>query len=271
MHKRVLAFDIGIKNLAWCCGDISGNILEIRGWANENLITGETAEEGVKGGLCSSSCGKKGNYLLKSTGKIYCVKDCPADFPPLRDISGNLLKKIPKMAELKELAKSHKAETKDLKSKATLLTFLESKFCFPNEKKVVKTGLEEIHNGIQKVVTMHRELWGSCDEILLENQPSYKNPVMKSVQMMLFATLRDFLKGPPSLFLVHPGRKTKSEDIVKGDKGYADRKNASENRVITGFEKKEIISIDKNQVWFQKQAKRSDLADCCSMILDKRE
>ena len=92
--SRVLAFDIGIKNLAWCCADITPALVTIRGWANENLISGDTAEGDAATDKCSS-CAKKAGLTYIPTGKGYCVRHCPPLTPALRDLEGNVLKKIP--------------------------------------------------------------------------------------------------------------------------------------------------------------------------------
>lgn len=282
--KRVLAFDIGIKNLAWCCGDItsaadaSGSVT-VRGWANENLISGGTAEEDAAANCCEV-CKKKAAYQ-KDTSK-FCVRHCPPSAPALRDMSGNLLKKIPSLAVLKGLAASSTAQK--FKSKDLVIEYLKGKYSFPMDVKVVKkVDLESLHNGIRKMVLANRPMFATCNEILLENQPVLKNPVMKSVQMMLFATLRDLLwpslgpsgpngpLGPPKVRLVHAGRKTSTTTIVAGDEGYTDRKNASEARILDGMKSGKIImgfSDGRDSTWFGKQAKRSDLADCLSMVLD---
>jgi len=261
--KRVLAFDIGIKNLAWCCGDLSGSVT-VRGWANENLISGGTAEEDAAAGKCIS-CKAKATY--RHGADLFCVRHCVK--PALRDLSGNLLKKIPSLAVLKALASSSTNEK--FKNKDSAIENLRGKFSFPLEKSVVKkVELEDLHDGLRKVVLANRELFASCTEILLENQPAFKNPVMKSVQMMLFATLRDLLGGPsklpPKLRLVHAGRKTVG--AKKGDEGYSDRKNASEERIVKGITDGKIILIGRDASWFSKQSKRSDLADCLCMVMD---
>lgn len=263
--KRVLAFDIGIKNLAWCCGDLSGSVT-IRGWANENLISGGNAEEDAAAGKCIS-CKAKATY--KNANQLFCVRHCVK--PALRDLSGNLLKKIPSLAVLKALAPGEKFKNKD-----SVLEYLHGKFSFPLEKSVVKkVELEDLHDGLRKVVLANRELFASCTEILLENQPAFKNPVMKSVQMMLFATLRDILTGPeqkpPKLRLVHAGRKTVGATAKKGDEGYSDRKNASEERIVKGLGEGKILlgcTDARDSSWFMKQSKRSDLADCLCMVMD---
>ncbi len=274
ISKRVLAFDIGIKNLAWCCGDISktdsSKNCVIRGWANENLVTGGTAESDKEANKCSL-CHHKAGFWHQMTGTGYCVRHCPPLTPALRDLSGNLLKKIPKINLLRELADKEKAGKGVKKNKDTILAFLQTKYCLPKQPgmAVKKMELEDIHDAIQDVVTKHATLFESCDEILLENQPVFKNPVMKSVQMMLFATLRDLLEGPPKLRLVHAGRKT--EGATTGDEGYSERKSMSENRVLEGFRKGTIqmgCADGRTKTWFDAQTKKSDLADCLSMVLD---
>ena len=282
--KRVLAFDIGIKNLAWCCGDISGSVT-VRGWANENLISGGTAEEDAAANCCEV-CKKKAAYQKDSSK--FCVRHCPPSAPALRDMSGNLLKKIPSLVVLKGLAAASTGQK--FKSKDLVIEYLKGKYSFPMAAKLVKkVDLESLHDGIRKMILANRSIFASCNEILLENQPVLKNPVMKSVQMMLFASLRDLLwpsestnglfspngllgpLGPPKVRLVHAGRKTSTTTIVAGDDGYTDRKNASEARIIDGIKSGKIImgfSDGRDASWFGKQTKRSDLADCLSMVMD---
>jgi len=288
---RVLAFDIGIKNLAWCCGDVikgDGALLKssviVKGWSNENLITGATADEDIITNQCCVC--KKGSTNMSSTGQFYCVRHCP--LPALRDpVTNTLIKKKPAVTLLKTLAASFKAEKTDMKTRDSLESFLQKHVCFPKVAAVAvkKVDLESIHNGLRAVVLANREVFASCDSILLENQPAFKNPVMKSVQMMLFATLRDLLldftaeKQKPTLHLVHAGRKTAG--ATKGDEGYAERKNASENRVLAGITGGNITfaciqSVGQGQgqgqardlTWFRNQKKKSDLADCLCMVLD---
>jgi hypothetical protein len=267
--KRVLAFDIGIKNLAWCCGDLSGSTVYVKGWANENLLSGGTAESDTANNKCEL-CKNKAGYWLASTKKGYCVRHCPPLTPALRDLSGNVLKKIPAVNVLKELAKRMDAEKADLKTKVSLIAFLETRLCFPKPPTIVKKiDLEALHDGMRKFILQNRALFTSCTEILLENQPVLKNPVMKSVQMMLFATLRDLCREGsvvPKVRLVHAGRKTAGVIIEKGDEGYSERKGASESRVLEGLRDGSIQT--ENKSWFSSQTKKSDLADCLCMVLD---
>lgn len=267
MSYRILAFDIGIKNLAWCQAEVLTSNIVIRGWANENLLTGTNAEEEVIKATCES-CKKKASY--QKGDKLYCVNHCPSSTPALRDLSGNLVRTLPPAAILKALAKASGATPAQTKTKDTSILFLKERFCLPKVAgpKVKAFDLETIHDGIKDVVTRNKELFASCSHIYLENQPAFKNPVMKSVQMMLFATLRTILPGPPRVLLVHAGKKTAG--ATKGDEGYTERKNASEIRIQKAFEEKKVQMVchTGDVQWFLAQKKRSDLADCLCMVMD---
>lgn len=269
--RRICAFDIGIKNLAWCCGDLSGQAVLVRGWANENLISGGTAEEDAAGGRCHT-CAHKANYWHLGTSRGYCVRHCPPLTPALRDLSGNLLKKMPKLEVLRELCKRGDSGKAEMKTKAKMLEFLAGRYCFPKAPAPKAKGqdLEGLHDGIRAMVVKNRDLFEGCTEILLENQPAFKNPVMKSVQMMLFATLRDCLHpNPTKVRFVHAGRKTTG--ATKGDEGYSERKGASEARVVAAFRSRILAMAcgdERGPAWFAEQSKRSDLADAACMVMD---
>ena len=267
---QILAFDIGIKNLAWCCLEKKGDKIYVKGWANENIITGGTAEEDKLSAQCQL-CNHKASF--QTSDKSFCVRHCPPLTPALRDLSGNLIKKIPSATLLRQIAQNHKPPPVkvSLKTKESTLNYLKQFYALPitQNVKVKKMELEELHNGIQDVVIKNSDLFSGCTEILLENQPVFKNPVMKSVQMMLYATLRDLLEGPPKLRLVHAKQKTLG--ATGGDEGYSERKNMSEVKVEKGLKDSSILmdcSDGRDPSWFSKQSKKSDLADCLCMCLD---
>jgi len=275
-RSRVLAFDIGIKNLAWCCADLGnadlGNAsanrktLHVHGWANENLVTGVSAGDQETCAVCAKKPSFTQYNPTTQTTRPYCVKHCNA----LRDLSGNLLRKIPAMAVVKAIAKEAGASIAETKTKEMSLAYLQTKYALPIVAQKVKSlSLEDIHDGIRAVVQRNATLFASCTEILLENQPAFKNPVMKSVQMMLFATLRDLLKGPPRIRLVHASKK--SAGATKGDEGYSERKNMTETAVERGLLDGTIVCMPESTRyagWFKEQSKKSDLADCLIMVQD---
>ena len=69
------------------------------------------------------------------------MRHCPSTTPAIRDLSGNLLKKIPSMTVLKGIAVAAGAEKAALKNKDAVLAFLKTRYLFPNiAPKVNKLG-----------------------------------------------------------------------------------------------------------------------------------
>jgi hypothetical protein len=265
---RVLAFDIGIKNLAWCCLEKEGSEIRILGWDNYNLLEDESNVGAKSKGNKCTYCSLKAGYQVHE--RMTCSRHCPFTFPALRDISGNLLKKIPSVAEMKAILNA-KGVNRVPTKKADLEVELAKYYSLPLQiKKVSRApdiGLTEIHDSLKKLVKNKAELWSACSVILLENQPAFKNPTMKSVQMLLFATLRDLLpQPPPQLKLVHAGKKVKN--VTTGDEGYKERKAGSEARAEQFLKGPNIRDASLWLPLWQKAVKKSDLADALAMCLD---
>ena len=265
---RVLAFDIGIKNLAWCCLEQNEETLKILGWDNYNLLS-EGSNVSAPSLKCAF-CNAKATY--SHSARARCVRHCPPDAPALRDASGNLLKKLPSVASMKAILQAARPGQKIPGKKSQLEEELAKVFSMPLQvKKVIKApdvGLSEIHDSLRNLVTKQKVLWSTCSTILLENQPAFKNPTMKSVQMLLFATLRDLLdQPPPTLRLVHAGKKV--QGATTGDAGYKDRKAGSEARAEAALKSEAMLEAAPWQQVWSKAAKKSDLADALSMCLDE--
>lgn len=263
----VLSFDIGIRNLAWCLMKKTGTQHTILGWQNYDLLRGEGNEVAVEATRCAS-CTAKAIY---SHGDVNtCVRHCPTTHPALRDLSGNLLKKTPKVADVKVLLAA-RSIVKGVSTKAAAEAQLATLYSLPipklKVKKALETELTTLHDAIRKFITEHLTLFRTATQICLENQPVLKNPTMKSVQILLFATLRDLLQpNPPQMALVHAGKKVQVE--AKGDEGYKDRKQASEARVRKVLEENTQESA-KWLLLFGSHAKKNDLADAFCMCVDK--
>lgn len=279
LPQRVLTFDIGIRNLAWCLLEKdtgSGlepgprlNTWKILGWENYDLLAGSPSEEAKKkeAVLCGT-CKKKGTHWLGT--EIRCKKHCPPGFPPLADLSGNLLKGIPGLPILQSLAGP---QFKKLK-KSDLVDQLRKKYSLPIEKikatKAIQTDLGTIHTALQTFVAARSDLFRTAGKIILENQPAFKNPTMKSIQILLFATIRTaVLPGIASIGFVNAGKKTKGAlSVATGDKGYADRKKASEARVQAWFQKEAVADKLTWSEFLKGNHKKNDLCDCLCMCLD---
>jgi hypothetical protein len=259
----ILTFDIGIRNLAWCFLQRNDQKQwSIQGWENFDLLAGTTSQEAIQKPICTV-CGKRGSHMAGEN--VICKKHAPANFPILTDLSGNSYKTIPTLKILKTIPR---LSTKNLR-REEIISDLKSKFAIPiiPSKKSVKqnSDLARLHTALQNFVNSRLELFRSVGTILLENQPAFKNPTMKSLQILLFATLRERLPGVVVGF-VHASKKTKGAS--GGDKGYSERKKASETRVDEWFAKDNIADKEKWKVFLAGQQKKSDLCDALCMCLD---
>lgn len=269
--KTVLAFDIGIRNLAFCLQrkntDLSSNPVEILKWDNYDLLAGQSAQVAKQSVEHCCSCSAKATY--ESRGRVYCVRHCPLDRPAIRDLSGNLLKKLPAAKGLKEFLQA-KGVSNPPKSKGDLLKKISELYSIPilkvKVKKAVETELTVLHDGIRRFVTANKDNFSLADEILLENQPVLKNPTMKSVQILLFATLRDILQpNPPNLRLVHAKMKVAGK---KGDEGYKERKEGGEAKVMELLQAPHVSDPLKWRLHLGQYTKKNDLTDAFLMCWD---
>jgi hypothetical protein len=265
---KVIAFDIGIRNLAWCMMSYHNDKTqwEIHGWENYDLLAGSSTQDAKDSQVrVCATCGKKAPYSAGADTPT-CAKHCPSTHPPLRDASGTLLKTIPPLAILRTILNPAPKKA----TRAGLLEALRAKFSMPVEKPKVTKALTEdfirLHTSIQNFVEGNRALFQGATHILLENQPAFKNPTMKSVQILLFATLRERLVTPWVGF-VHAGKKVQGKEA--GDKGYNARKKGSEDRVAELFAKEAVFEKELWQEHLRKNQKKSDLCDALCMCLDR--
>ena len=269
----VLSFDIGIRNLAWCMMEkqTGSSGVVVLGWDNYDLLAGQSANKASESAASCLACSAKATY--ETRGNNYCVRHCPLDRPAFRDLSGNLLKKLPPAKQLRDILIA-KGVQKVGKSKGDLLKKVSELYALPilkqKKKKAVDTELTVLHDGIRRFVTQNKDLFSKCQTICLENQPVLKNPTMKSVQILLFATLRDILqpdlsKSPPALKLVHAKTKVAGKT---GDEGYSERKAGSEKRVTEFLEKSKARDSPQWRAHLAKYTKKNDLTDAFCMCLD---
>lgn len=257
--RRVLAFDIGIKNLAYCITENSKNVVDLQ---NCNIL------EPVEVEHCFM-CKAKASYSVGSN--VFCKRHIPGTHSPLKDLEGKYIIKLPPIKDLKEIAKRNKC-TVNGTTRDKYIEALCTKFALPYIQKkqanASKISLELIHDALRKFVQEKWSLFSGCTHVLLENQPVFKNPHMKSVQVLLFATLREkYLSNSqhPEFHLVHA--KKKVMDAESGDEGYAERKQKSEDRLRQLFESKQVINTELYETW-KKAKKRSDMADALCMCVD---
>lgn len=256
MSRKVIAFDIGIKNLAYAIVEGGGNVIALE---NTNLLD---PVESISCRLCTSKAS------LKAGAHLCCKRHLPLGFTLLPEL---MTKKLPVVATLRQLVKDHHCENLGT-TKEKCLESLATKFAFPAEQpkqaNASKVSLEIIHDALRQFVQEKGPVLEGCTHVLLENQPAFKNPHMKSVQVLLFATLREWFlqhNQHPSYHFIHA--KKKVADAPKGDEGYAERKSKSEDRLKALFDQGKVINPTLYVAW-QRAKKKSDMADALCMCVD---
>jgi hypothetical protein len=250
---KIVTFDIGIKNLAFCVLE-NQQVLSLQ---NVSLI------DDVEPIRCEQ-CKAKASYRVLD--KITCKRHVPKTHRILPELNKKISNKI-----LKELVKTHECVSLGSTNEKCLAA-LSTKFALPvSQPKSINAStmpLEQIHDALRTFVEEQWIQFSGCTAVLLENQPAFKNPHMKSVQVLLFATLREkFLSHheTPQYHFVHA--KKKVADAPKGDVGYAERKNKSEERVTALFESGTITNALIYEEW-KNAKKKSDMADAICMAVD---
>lgn len=256
IQRKVIAFDIGIKNLAFCILENNTNVIALE---NCNIL------EPVESIRCNV-CILKASY--KAGDAVFCKRHIPKTHTILKELD---TKKLPLIKILRDLIKINDCEnlgsTKD-KCLESLAKKFALRFEQPKQANASKISLEDIHDYLRKFVKDKWCIFSGCTHVLLENQPAFKNPHMKSVQVLLFATLREqFLQNQetPKYHLVHA--KKKVLDAQKGDEGYSERKNKSEERLKQLFDNGTVKNDKIYEEWI-KSKKKSDMADAICMCVD---
>lgn len=259
-QTKVLAFDIGIKNLAFCL--IEGS--RVMRLENVNILQSVEKTKCIICSLCASFTAGSQHYCKRHIPKSYVV-----------------ISKSPTAIELKSIAKTQGIDIKIHKTKAAILNALSITHAFPytqpKQPKASTQSLEQLHDALRTFITLYWTDFSQATHVLLENQPAFKNPHMKSVQVLLFTALRErFIQqtldqipitAPPKFHLVHAKKKVK--DAESGDAGYAERKSKSEQRAQTLFDELTLTTTDPTILTSWNNAKKkSDMADAVCMSYD---
>lgn len=262
----MLTFDIGIKHLAYCVGRRTIGSPEIRHWSIVNLQD----LEGTAPAVCHE-CKKPAK--AKAPKGLVCGRHIPKDAPQIFDEkTGKPIKKPPTIAQMQAFLKARGTDFKGTRD--VLLARVEAAATMPLARAQKAASFADnttaLHDAIRGWVQRDWAHIREVKAVYLEHQPVLKNPVMKTVQIILFTTLRDtFLNAglAPGFHFVHAGKKVKGKE--SGDAGYKDRKAGAEARVKEYLSKFPVISVQGDWLrWWLAQPKRDDLADAVCMMLD---
>ena len=233
---KLLSFDIGIKNLAYSLVSIEKNHLQqVIDWGIVDLLASQRTDADTC--CCAMTrvdkdkkpivCGNKASQCIgKGDKKLLLCKN----------------KKC-------ECWVANEWKTINPKSKAKLASF--------KAKKATSYSLIDMASAMKVWIQQKKEGdWNGIpiDTVLLEHQPVFRNPVMKSVQMILVGILvgTDF---HTNIQFVHASKKTKETD------SYASRKNISVTMIQEIKDKTPSIFPDSVWAIWTASRKRDDLAD----------
>lgn len=185
-----LSWDIGIKNLAYCLLEYTDSEIILRKWEVINLFTPnqkmkEYNCDGYKrdGNLCQ----KKSLYYHRDSFKCYCKVH-----------SKKFDSKL--MLDVKKITCSHILKNKKIRCDKKISYHTDNCFigyCKTHSKnytnlqeikklKKEKNDLEQVSEKLVLELDARKELL-AADYVLIENQPAYKNPKMKSIQMIVYS------------------------------------------------------------------------------------
>lgn len=231
----LLSFDIGIKNLAYSVVKCENNTLQtVYDTGIVNLIdtqqTGTTCHSKVK----PTGCKNRANHSIgRGDQKIL--------------LCGN---KSCHQWGFNEWVSKHP------KSKATIQKY--------KQKKATQYSLINMGSAMKVWIEEKQKVWSEANieitDVLLEHQPVFRNPVMKSVQMILVGILVG-TGFHTTIHFVHAKQKTSKQD------SYAQRKKAS-IEIIEELMKETPDAFPERiiNIW-RASRKRDDVADTITQAL----
>jgi len=255
---KIISFDVGIINLAYCIFEIKNNSYNIVDWNIINLCN----ENKRVCRYCDSkgACSKNAQYFKDNM--YYCKKHANKTnyIIPSGDISMTKIKKK-KIKELYEYCDKHKIDIPPKSTKDIILSLIDkhiNDLYFSIIQPIKASNMDLICIGRNINIMLTKELEQHLTEIthvIIENQISPKANRMKSIQGML--TQYFIIKTNSIIEYISSENKLKHLDTK--DLTYTDRKKLGIDEC-----KKLIIDLNEND-WidfFNKHKKKDDLSDC---------
>lgn len=280
---RILSFDIGIKNLAYCLGDFNEETKElfIEEWEIINLIEDELESQK----LCSHigknknkiKCKKYANFMIANGEEYFCKthkKNYKKYIPPIikkvnngeKCCEDNCNKKVKYEVNGRLVCPSHKSKVeKHFKQNYNL-----------KKVKTIKCKDYPIDKLADKMIKLLDEKYIhllNCDLVLLELQPVLKGPKMKTISNYLSMYFRirgkhDKINGSNIEKVKYYMATNKLEFNINNND---ENKETYKARKKTGIENVNDYLIYKNDIdnkeKFNSHKKKDDLADALLQIL----
>lgn len=265
--KKVLSFDVGIKNLAFCIIEkkITTDEFKILTWGIINL-SGPTVKCDfiIRGGKpCESSARSqiyhKDKVLISNKETIHCC-------------DGHVNKLIPTIVKLKK--EKHQCNVIGCTDGATYhLTNTEFYWCTSHYNKIGKKVAKGIKTKKIHIKNANRESMDNLctrmytqfdshptfltvDEILIENQPSMTNPTMKTVASFVFSyfILKKAGSSIKGVYFISPSNKLKVLEDKKVERSYKMTKKL-------GIKYCSALIEEEDKTFLAKFRKKDDMCD----------
>ncbi len=257
----ILAFDLGIRNLAFCLADVSGAQFTIETWTNYDLLAGTDSQTASR-----CACGGPPSWT-DAAAAIWCKKCVKKGQTTLKGLPADLVKMDVKSLKTLALAEGWTIGAKP--KKEDYMRELQTRYLLPyaKPKNTIKTDLIVILEALEAFLDKYLADFAKAVEIRIENQPVFDAPTMKSVQIILFTLLAHRLRKEHAwsgrLCFVHASKKTEevAEEVTAAGGDYKARKDGAEALVLTK------LTAGPWRDYFLSKKKRSDLADAFLMCL----
>lgn len=198
---KICAFDVGIKNLAYCCITKTTDVFTIDHWGNIDLTIADN--------LICTKCKKAAKFCTNnSTIEYYCgthknnIIINQLEWADIDNGVCNICGKAGKYINNEAIyCKLHK--------EAYNKRYLKESTAVPiKKKKCTSTDPQILCKRMYEVLTKLSDIFIDINEVYIENQPSLKNPTMKTVSTMLFSYFVYHYKDTETIVkFVSPGGK----------------------------------------------------------------
>jgi hypothetical protein len=271
-RKKILSFDVGIKNLAYCLMERNNTELTILKWDIINLVEDrDLCEYKLRTG---KNCGKIGRFTMKvnsTTSHVLCnahKTKCKVEVTSSSDYNCVHVKcKEKSKINILDNSEWSWCDKHEKDSKKILTTFKPKKLTGQNcSQQPLQELAFKLFTKLDKDIDLIQ-----VDEVLIENQPSLKNPNMKTIASILYSyfVMRGLIdKEKKSLIknvkFISPSNKLKVD------------KSVTQNNLDKAKDKKEYYDITKGlgkiyclaliketeKHFLTKYEKQDDLCDC---------
>ena len=257
---KILSFDVGIKNLAYCLINKIDDNFKIEDWGIINLddqrkkctcITNRKKECGQTA-LYSYFKDNKQEYYCKKHKKLY-------EIPEIKTINSNVGDKCNyknKKGELCNKKAFGMLDKKEEHEAMPLLTLCNAHLKIAVHAKLKELGPTKLQNqncnkiAIQTLATKlfkyldEKKNFLAVTEILIENQPSLKNPTMKTISSLLFGYF--CMRGIVDKNKINNESKVEMVKFFSPSNKLKINKDQSDKLLKKGENERQIYDITKN-------------------------